>query len=210
MCQGRLGVSGHGAFLMRAPKAPPSALRFDVIALVLLAVGLLLAACVLSHNPAKTPDQTFPPEFNSTTLLGAPGAMLAENLFDALGIAVYALLAGWFVLTATLFLRRDLSRWALRIAGWTIMLPCVAVLADRFVPPIGNVTGSGGALGAFLAHWLTTRFPLAGRVLIFAVVAGLGLYLAADFAVIWLGGTAWRFLRIAGRVAVRIYERRPR
>ena len=89
------------------------------------------------------------------------------------------------------------------------MLPCDAVLADRFVPPIGNVTGSGGALGAFLAHWLTTQFPLAGRVLIFAVVAGLGLYLAADFAVIWLGRTAWRILRIAGRVAVRIYERRP-
>ena len=78
---------------MRAPKAPPSALRFDVIALVLLAVGLLLAACVLSHNPARTPDQTFPPEFNSANLLGAPGAMLAENLFDARGIAVYALLA---------------------------------------------------------------------------------------------------------------------
>src|SRR6266700_3386351 len=101
-------------FQMRAPKATPTTpltMRFDLIALVLLAVGLLLAACVLSHNPTQVPDATFPPEFSSANLLGAPGAMLAENLFDALGIAIYVLLAGWFILTVTLYFQRDLVRW---------------------------------------------------------------------------------------------------
>lgn len=61
---------------MREPKVSPAAVRFDVIAFVMLTVGLLVAACVVSHDPGRAPENSFPAQFNSDNLLGAPGSTL--------------------------------------------------------------------------------------------------------------------------------------
>src|SRR5262245_45033012 len=106
---------------MAQSKTPPPDRRLDAAALALLAAGLAVAVCVLSYQPGCVPDATFPPDYASDNLLGAPGAMLAENLLDVLGTAVYVLLAGWLILAATLFRRSGPWRWGLRLAGWLIL-----------------------------------------------------------------------------------------
>src|SRR5207244_3609320 len=113
-------------------------------------------------------------------LLGWPGAMLADALFDSLGVAVYVLLLSWFVLVLTLFLRRDLIRWSVRLAGWLLLLPCSAMAADQLgaIVPSPTWAGSGGTLGAGLVRILAEHLLPIGRVAAFSVVLALGLYLA--------------------------------
>ena len=180
---------------------PPPDRRLNAAAATLLVIGVALAACVLSHNPARTPDATFPPEYASDNLLGPAGAMLAENLFDVLGVGVYGLLLGWFVLVVTLFLRRDKWRWGMCLVGWLLLLPCAAVTAHQIGQWVAPTPFPGGGyLGAGLTHWLISNFPLTGQILIFIAVLAVGLGLAADFVLLWAARRVVRVLRAAGWV----------
>src|ERR1700704_374664 len=129
-------------------------LHLDLAATALLLAGLLVALSVFSHDPADPPSATVHPAHEvPTNLLGSPGAWLAHSLHETLGVAVYVFLASWFVLVVFMYLRRSLLTWSLRLAGWLILLPCAAVLADALGPSFaGNsLSGSGGSLGAWLA-----------------------------------------------------------
>src|SRR5260221_671801 len=99
--------------------------RIDVVAFALLIAGTIVTTVVLSHAPAATEDSV------PSNLLGWPGAWLAEGLLDSLGIAVYVLLASWLVLVVALFLHRERWRWLRRLAGWMILIPGSAVIADQ-------------------------------------------------------------------------------
>jgi S-DNA-T family DNA segregation ATPase FtsK/SpoIIIE len=167
--------------------------RVDVAAFVLFATGLLVAACALFHLPGD--DGTQHP-------LGSPGAWLAEGLFDSLGFAVYVMLAGWAILSLTLFLKPPLTRWLTRLVGWLLLLPCSAVafdqIGDALVAPA--VAGGGGAVGAGLSHAMISQLPLAARIVAFAACTALGLYLAADTVLIFVGRRAARLLGLMGRM----------
>jgi S-DNA-T family DNA segregation ATPase FtsK/SpoIIIE len=169
--------------------------RLDLVASGLLVAGLLVALSVLSSDPAN-PAGVYPAPAEASNLLGLPGAWLAGALADALGVTVYVLLASWFVLVVLLFLRRRWLAWLRRLAGWLLLLPCVAVLADWLGPARlgGPLAGSGGALGAWLAALLDAALPPAARV---AVVVGcvlVGLVLAADLLLL-------RVARVLSRAA---------
>ena len=125
-------------------------LRLDLSVCALFIVGLLVALSVFSYDAADPPaTSVYPPHAVATNLLGLPGAWIASRLYDAFGIAVYVLLTSWFVLTLLLFLRRGFLTWLLRLAGWFLLLPCVAVLGEStgqaFVS--GPITGGGGSVG---------------------------------------------------------------
>ena len=112
----------------------------DGLGWLLLICGLVAALCVLSHEPAAS----------APNLLGAPGHWLAEELYAALGSAVYVLLVAWFVLVLMLLVGKGWLRWTRRFAGWLVLLPVTAVAADwlgsDWLP--GPIFGSGGALDA--------------------------------------------------------------
>jgi DNA segregation ATPase FtsK/SpoIIIE, S-DNA-T family len=191
--------------------------RLDLIASGLLVTGLLVALCVLSSDPA-TPAGAYPPPAEAPNLLGDPGAWLAGALYDALGVAVYVLLASWFVLVVLLFLRRRWLRWLIRLAGWLLLVPCAAVLADWVGPTRlgGPVAGSGGALGAWLAALLGAALPPAGRVGLVAGCVLVGLVLAADLLLLRAAGVLFRTARRLAVIAWRLAcffarpARRPR
>ena len=73
--------------------------RMDFLAWGLLLTGLVVALCVFSHEPPTGGVYPSPPW---TNLFGPPGAWLAQELYETLGVAVYALLASWFVLVLLL------------------------------------------------------------------------------------------------------------
>src|SRR5262245_56182171 len=108
----------------------PRRWRFDLAALALLLTGLALALAVFSQDPADPPAPSlYPAHPDPSNLLGLPGAALAGLLFQSLGLAVYALLASWFVLVLLAFLRRNVLRWLARLAGWLVLLPGTALAA---------------------------------------------------------------------------------
>lgn len=166
--------------------------RLDVAALALLACGLLVAVCVLTHDPHAA--GAYPPPAKAPNLLGRPGAWLGQALFDALGLAVYLLLASWFVLVVLLVLRRGWLRWSLRLAGWLLLLPAVAMAAE-LIGPRGPGVPAGGSLGAYLAGWLHGRLPAWGVAPVVGLIVLVGLVLALD-VVLWQSvRQTWAVLR---------------
>ena len=72
--------------------------RLDVAAFGLLCGGLLVALSLFSYDPADPPGtHVYPLASTPANLLGFPGAWLAHHLRETFGLAVYVLLAAWFV-----------------------------------------------------------------------------------------------------------------
>src|SRR5436309_2503330 len=87
--------------LRRFSMADRRGARIDILACLLLLAGLAVTVCILSH------------EAEGLNLLGMPGSWLAHELYQSLGLAVYVLLASWFVLVLFLLLRKSWKRWSL-------------------------------------------------------------------------------------------------
>jgi S-DNA-T family DNA segregation ATPase FtsK/SpoIIIE len=160
--------------------------RLDLMASGWLGAGLVAALSVFSRDPADPPRPTlFPANAAATNVLGEPGAGLAALLLEALGAAAYVLLAAWFVLVLMLFLRRRWWRWLRRLAGWLLLVPCTAMLADLSAEPVGGpLVGGGGALGAWLSALAGSSVGATGRLIVLAAGFALGAVLAADFVLV--------------------------
>src|SRR5262249_49768803 len=157
--------------------------RFDMVVGAFLLAGLVLALCVLSFDPADPPSATtYPPHAVATNLLGWPGALLARRLSDALGVAGYGFLAAWFLLVLGLLLCRPKIKWIIRVSGWFIAVPTVAVLADGAQAGWSGwaPAGGGGDLGAWLNLWLRDRYAGASLACIYAAGTILTLGLVAN------------------------------
>jgi DNA segregation ATPase FtsK/SpoIIIE, S-DNA-T family len=193
-------------------------MRVDLFVCALFIVGLLVALSVFSYDAADPPSTSIYPSHDvATNLLGFPGAWLASRLYDAFGIAVYVLLISWFVLTLLLFLRRRFLKWILRLAGWVLLLPCVAVLGESTAQAFVScpITGGGGSVGAWLNTWLKSRFHPIGLAAIYAGCLVVSVALTADFAVAWCLRSLWHAMccvrdRVKPNVSVPSRERRPR
>lgn len=174
--------------------------RLDLLAGGLFVAGLVIALSVFSYDPADPPAPTvFPAHETPANVLGLPGSWLARLLHQTLGIAVYAFLASWFVLVLLLFMRHSVMLWSLRLLGWLLLLPCVAVLAEYVsLQGWGQLPVSGGLLGAWLIAWLEERFQPVGRWLIVAGSAAIGVILTADFVFIAVARTVWQVGRALG------------
>jgi DNA segregation ATPase FtsK/SpoIIIE, S-DNA-T family len=145
------------------PKRPTW--RLDLLAFALFLIGLLVALSAFSHDPDLPAN-----------LLGPIGARVGRLLHSRLGIALYPLLAGWFVLVLMLFVRRHFGSWSRRLAGWLLLVPGSALAAHYL-----GVSEGGGALGAALADWLEARVVPLGRVLFIVAILALGGMLAFGF-----------------------------
>src|SRR5258707_489690 len=123
--------------------------QWDLAALALLALGLLLAPCVLLHETG------FVLGYSAVSTRQAPvdvvasaATLLGRALFEAMGLATYVFLGAWFTLVIVLFRRAHLLAWTSRLAGWLLLLPCVAVVSDRlaWTGTATSVAGPGGSL----------------------------------------------------------------
>jgi S-DNA-T family DNA segregation ATPase FtsK/SpoIIIE len=168
--------------------------RLDLAACVLLVTGLFVALCILGYDPAS-----IRPPGAAAHLLGPLGEAVGKSLTEALGVAVYFLLANWFVVVVMLFLRRAWFAWSMRLAGWLLLLPCAAVLAELVGPELlgGPVSGPGGSLGAWLVRWLAVELHPLGRALVLGSATLLGLVLALDFVLAGLTRAVLRALHPA-------------
>lgn len=191
------------------------ALNLDLAAGGLLLSGLVVGLCLLSHDPGRpAPEMIYPSTPAADNLLGPPGAWLAQTIHETLGLAMVPILAGWFVLVLLLFLRRRWLAWSLRLTGWVLLVPGVAVAADLGTPTgLGPaLPGEGGWLGAWLGGVLREEFSPATRGALLGAWLFLAVVCAFDFVVVRLtrgAGFCWRRLaRARDARAARLAEQR--
>src|SRR5262249_19745512 len=111
-------------------------ISLDGCAVGFAAVGTALAVCLLSHGAGAGND------------LGEAGRGLAAALLEALGVAVFALLAAWAMLAVHLVCKRHWARWTVRLTGWTLLVGVAAIIADLTATHHGPLTAGGGTVGA--------------------------------------------------------------
>jgi S-DNA-T family DNA segregation ATPase FtsK/SpoIIIE len=177
--------------------------HLDLAACVLLVTGFMVALAVFSQDPGSAAAYPSPPA--SRNLLGPVGAWLGQSLLGSLGLAVYVLLAAWFVFVLLLVLRRAWLTWTLRLSGWVLLVPCAAVLAERCVrgwagaPP----EGPGGSVGTWLSLWLESVLRPAGQVVVLTGATLAGLALGLDVLLVPLSRLGWHGIGWLGRMIVR-------
>jgi S-DNA-T family DNA segregation ATPase FtsK/SpoIIIE len=158
----------------------------DILALALLAGGLVVTLTILTFDPADQPGATVHPQNASpSNLLGLYGAVVARSLIDTLGVAVYPALVAWLVLVLALLLEGRRGVWCWRLLGWFIIVPGVALGADVLGLELHGLaaTRPGGLIGATVHEFLTAHFtPIGVFLVLIACFAG-GLGLAGD--VLW-------------------------
>ena len=184
--------------------SPRRSWRFDAAAFVLFLVGLVVAVAVFGVDPGSLRA--------GDHLLGPAGAWLGQSLLEALGLAVYVLLASWFVLVVLLLLRQSWGLWTFRLAGWLILLPCAAVLADwaDWYRSGAARTGQGGALGTWLALRLNEELRPMGQGILVGAAVLLGLLLGADFVLVRLWQASRQILGGIGKICSTLRRRLAR
>ena len=182
--------------------------RLDVAVGGLFVLGLLVSLAVFSYDPADNGDLIYPANPSPHNLLGWLGVCLGQALTEALGVAVYALLAGWFVLVVLLFLRRGWLAWSRRLCGWLLLVPALSLLADRCGAwPSAALLGPGGSLGAWLAASLAQTFTPLAQFFILVSGLALGILLALDFALRPALRGSWIGLKVVARLFGRVSRR---
>jgi S-DNA-T family DNA segregation ATPase FtsK/SpoIIIE len=175
-------------------------LQLDLAACVLLAAGLFVALSLFGYDAGAIRSSR-----TSAHFLGPLGDAIGKSLTDALGLAAHLFLAIWFVVVVMLFLRHGWLTWSLRLAGWLLLLPCAAIIAEMIGPELlgGPITGPGGSLGAWLARWLAAELHPLGRAIVLGSLTLLGLVLALDFVLASLTRAVLRCFRPAGSASWR-------
>jgi hypothetical protein len=147
-----------------------------------------------------------------TNLLGVPGALLADALVTALGLASAAFLGAWASVALVLISRKRWLRWSCRLGGWLLLTPVVAVMLTRWLaePPLPCPAGAGGHVGA----WLDARLaeaPLDAEQQTYALIGACALagLLALDWLLWLMLKLVYRGVRAIFRLLAWALKRRP-
>src|SRR5918911_4653838 len=127
--------------------------RNEIIAILLFALGVLLALCLFSYKPNDPSWNTAATQGVTRNWIGPLGANVAATLFQFIGIAAYLLpllllAAAWRRFRTRRF-RAPLSR----IVGLALLLLAAAALFDLFIVRrlFDGSVRSGGLAGALIA-----------------------------------------------------------
>jgi S-DNA-T family DNA segregation ATPase FtsK/SpoIIIE len=168
---------------------PRNTRRNEIIAILLLAFGLLLALCLVSA--AFYPND---PSWNSVgqaethNLAGTIGANVAAALFQFVGLAAYLLPVLLFAAAWRRFRTRSMhAAFSSMIGLVMLVLSASALLSiaklhplfDQSVPP-------GGMAGALLSRVLASGLNTVGATVLLVAIAATGLLLATSFSFIGL------------------------
>src|SRR5436190_11422620 len=157
----------------------------EIVAILLLAIGLLLALCLVSA--AFYPND---PSWNSAgqaethNLTGPIGANVAAALFQFVGLAAYLLPILFLAAAWRRFRTRSIRAPLTRIIGLVMLvLSAAALLAisnlhplfDQSVPP-------GGLAGALISRTLASGLNTVGAIVLLVALAATGLLLTTNFS----------------------------
>jgi S-DNA-T family DNA segregation ATPase FtsK/SpoIIIE len=172
---------------------PKNTRRNEIIAILLFALGVLLALCLFSYNP-DDPSWNAAGRSSTHNWIGPFGANIAATLFQFVGLAAYLLplllLAAAWRRFRTRRIRAPLSR----IIGLIMLMIGAAALFNLFVAPSLSDRSfqPGGVTGKLVSTMLMSGLGKVGATILLSALAATGLLLATNFSFIratqWMGG----------------------
>ena len=168
---------------------PRASRRNEILAILLLAVGLLLALCLISA--AFYPND---PSWNSAgandthNWAGAIGANVAATAFQFIGLAAFLLPLLLFAAAWRRFRRNAIHHPWTRIVGLLVLvIAASALLSISQVKPLFDASVQpGGLLGAVVSQGLASGLSNIGATVLLVAIAATGLLLATNFSFIRL------------------------
>ena len=159
-------------------------LKFDLLALVLLASTALLVVSLLTYDATDPPSTlVYPPHSEYQNTCGPIGAYAAHLLLESVGVGAYYLIASLGTLSVVLLWRRGIDQPVLRAVGWAASLVAIATLATMTFPQLtpGPEIGAGGYLGAMGHALLESNFASTGAYILVFTVLLAGMLLCTDY-----------------------------
>src|ERR1043166_813053 len=168
---------------------PRATRRNEILAILLLAVGSLLALCLVSA--AFYPND---PSWNSAgagethNWAGAIGANVAATAFQFIGLSSFLLPLLLFAAAWRRFRTSTIHHAWTRIAGLTILVIAASPLLpiSHLHPLFDASMQPGGLLGAVVSQGLASGFSNIGATVLLVAIAATGLLLATNFSFIRL------------------------
>ena len=182
---------------------PRNTRRNEIVAILLLAVGLLLALCLVSA--AFYPND---PSWNSSgqaethNWAGAIGSNVAALLFQSIGLAAYLLPCLFLAAAWRRFKTLSFHAPLYRLLGLVLLtLAAASLLSISNVHPIFDASVQpGGIVGTLISRGLASGLNTVGATVLLIAVAATGLLLATNFS--FIGLYEKLIALIAGRFAI--------
>ncbi|HJU93890.1 MAG TPA: DNA translocase FtsK 4TM domain-containing protein [Pyrinomonadaceae bacterium] len=161
----------------------------EILAILFIALGLLLALCLISA--AFYPND---PSWNSAgsnqtqNWAGAIGANVAATGFQFIGLAAYLLPLLLFAAAWRRFRPRSSYKSWMRIVGVVVLVIAASALLSisQMRPLFDGSVQPGGLLGAVVAQGLASGLSNIGATILLVAVAASGLLLATNFSFVRL------------------------
>jgi S-DNA-T family DNA segregation ATPase FtsK/SpoIIIE len=173
--------------------APKNTRRNEIISIMLFALGVLLALCLLSYNP-DDPSWNAAGRSVTRNWIGPFGANIAATLFQFVGLAAYLLPLLMLAAAWRRFRTRRIRAPLSRIVGLVMLVLGAAALFSLFIvrPIFDGSFEPGGAVGELIARVLVSGVSKVGATILLTALAATGLLLATNFSFIrayeWMGG----------------------
>jgi S-DNA-T family DNA segregation ATPase FtsK/SpoIIIE len=167
----------------QSTEAPRNTRRNEIIAIALLALGLLLALCLASYNP-NDPSWNAAGQNEARNLVGVIGANVAAVAFQAVGLAAYLLPALLLAAAWRRFRTRRIQAPLSRMIGLTILVLASAALVtlSSIKPLFDSSFHPGGLAGTVIAQALASGLNTVGAAILLTAIAATGLLLATNFS----------------------------
>jgi S-DNA-T family DNA segregation ATPase FtsK/SpoIIIE len=175
-------------------------LKFDLLAIALIAVTAFLGVSLLTHDGADPiadhigpvtmvyqPDVlVYPQNARIHNACGRWGALAADLLLTSLGAGAFYAVASLGILSLTLLCTHDLDRPIQRAIGWGLSLIGITTLFTVLLPGlnVGPVIGSGGYLGKLGQVLLEAHFAATGGLILASCVTLAGWMLCTDYTLL--------------------------
>src|SRR5687767_10486216 len=155
---------------------------YEIVAVVLLALAVLIFLCLVSYNPSD------PAVFFSVSTqrvqnwIGVVGANIAAVLFNAVGLVAYIFPALLALIAWRVFQSESLRPRISQIIGFTLFIISATALAD--LVEIGSI-GPGGVLGAAVTDVSVRFLSVVGAAILLLALATTSVLLISNFTLAW-------------------------
>src|ERR1700682_5851057 len=168
---------------------PRTTRRTEIVAILLLALGLLLTLCLVSAAFYRNePSWNSAGQAETHNLTGVIGANVAATLFQFIGLAAY-LLPVFLFATAWSRLRRRSGRAPLsRVVGLLMLVLAAAALLSisNLKPLFDKTVAPGGLSGALISRGLASGLNTVGAIILLVAIAATGVLVTTNFSFIGL------------------------
>ncbi|MCA8939155.1 MAG: DNA translocase FtsK 4TM domain-containing protein, partial [Planctomycetes bacterium] len=155
----------------------------EIWALALLLAVAFVVLSIVSHNEADYAEAVWQSDAdpqNPTNLGGRFGASLVGTGFLYFGHATNLLVALAGIFSATVFIRRKVENWPVKMAGAALAVVCFAGFFGGSLNGSATMPTGGGIVGANVYNLLSTNFGVTGAFLILSVISIIAFLLASD------------------------------